>query len=202
MCSSLWAILLHMPIPTFHTSWHLKIRTHTDRIDRHCLQHILPPDIYSSLIKSHYSWEAFWMLAASSHPFLFSFVINPNMKWRWILVFDSWTTVMGHPSKLPESQMLLQSATKTAALPVHLHWISVARLCPWSLSLLPLGPPVAAAFSNHIYRLKLKIKIFTSVLILGETNFRSCEEHLVLKWLFREYLINSGFMGVPVMGNA
>lgn len=104
MCSSLCKILLHMPIPTFQTSWHLKIRTpHRQNRHRHCLQHILPPDIYSSLIKPQYSWEAFWMLAASSDPLLLSFVINPNMKWRWISVFDSWTTVMGHPSKHPES---------------------------------------------------------------------------------------------------
>lgn len=49
------------------------------------------------------------------------------------------TTSMGHTSKHPESQMLLQSATKIAALPMHLPWIPDVRLCPQSLSLLPLG---------------------------------------------------------------
>lgn len=97
--------------------------------------------------------------------------------------------------------MLLQSATKIAALPVHLHWIPAVRLCPQSLSLLPHGLPVAATFSNSRCSLKLKIKILTSVLILGETNFRSRAQHLALEWLFREYLINGGFMGVPVLTN-
>lgn len=189
MCSSLCKILLHMPIPTFQTSWHLKIRT-PDRQNRHrhCLQHILPPDIYSSLIKPQYSWEAFWTLAASFFCNQSQYEIKMNTGF-WFL-----NNSHGTPIKTP---WILQSATKIAALPVHLHWISVVRLCPWSLSLLPLGLHVAATFST-IYT----IKIFTSFLILGETNFRSCEQHLVLKWLFREYLINSGFMGVPVLGNA
>lgn len=64
--------------------------------------------------------------------------------------------------------MCLLSATKIAALPVRLHRIPSARLCPRSLSLLPLVLPGDAAFSISISRLKLKIKVLVSVLILGD----------------------------------
>jgi len=47
-----------------------------------------------------------------------------------------------------------------------------------------------------------KIKILTSVLILEETDLRSCAQCLVLEWLFSQYLINSGFMRVPVLMRA
>lgn len=109
------------------------------------------------------------------------------------------TTGMGHTSKHPETQMFLQSATETTALPVRSHRIPVVRLCPRSLSQLPLVLPGGATFSISISRLQLKIKILTSVLILGETDLRSCAQRLVLEWLFRQYLINSGFMRVPVL---
>lgn len=188
MCSCLWATLLHVPIPTFHTSWHLKIRVpHRQNRHRHSVYRTFCPQtskIYSSLIKPQHPWEAFWMPEASSDAFVF--FCNQSQH-EMEMKSGSWyskvwtnimrTTGMGHTSK-----HLLQSATKIAALP------------SW------------ASCGCYLFKLYVQIKIknqdFCKCFHSWRDKLQCCAQHWALKWLFREYLVNSGFMGVPVLVNA
>lgn len=92
--------------------------------------------------------------------------------------------------------MFLQLATRIAALPV-VYTIP----CCQAVSPEPLPAPSSAPQGCYIFQplhpdlnsKKKKSRVLASLLIQGETDFRSCARHLVLRWLFRQYLINSGF---------